>query len=118
MMRIDRKGNPFQPGTGWYECRVRVDGEEALNMAKENEYDIILLDIMLPDEDGLQILKKLRGNTSTKKVPVIMLTAKGTEYDKVVGLDSGADDYIPTFWHDGACIPDKSSPAPHGAGEG
>ena len=56
---------------------------------------LVLLDIMLPDEDGLQILKKLRGNTSTKKVPVIMLTAKGTEYDKVVGLDSGADDYIP-----------------------
>ena len=56
---------------------------------------LVLLDIMLPDEDGLQILKKLRGNPSTKKVPVIMLTAKGTEYDKVVGLDSGADDYIP-----------------------
>lgn len=56
---------------------------------------LILLDIMLPDEDGLQILKKLRSNASTKKVPVIMLTAKGTEYDKVVGLDSGADDYIP-----------------------
>ena len=56
---------------------------------------LVLLDIMLPDEDGLQILKKLRSNTSTKKVPVIMLTAKGTEYDKVVGLDSGADDYIP-----------------------
>ena len=50
---------------------------------------------MLPDEDGLSILKKLRDAGPTKRLPVIMLTAKGTEYDKVVGLDSGADDYIP-----------------------
>lgn len=56
---------------------------------------LVLLDIMLPDEDGLTILRKLRGAGTTGKLPVIMLTAKGTEYDKVVGLDSGADDYIP-----------------------
>lgn len=56
---------------------------------------MILLDIMLPDEDGLTILKKIRNTTDTAKIPVIMLTAKGTEYDKVIGLDSGADDYIP-----------------------
>lgn len=56
---------------------------------------LILLDIMLPDEDGLQILKKLKHDSQNKKIPVIMLTAKGTEYDKVLGLDSGADDYIP-----------------------
>lgn len=56
---------------------------------------LVLLDIMLPDEDGLTILQKLRGANHTAKLPVIMLTAKGTEYDKVVGLDSGADDYIP-----------------------
>ena len=55
---------------------------------------LILLDIMLPDEDGLSILKKLRENKETKKTPVIMLTAKGTEYDKVIGLDAGADDYV------------------------
>ncbi|MFQ9893663.1 MAG: response regulator, partial [Emergencia sp.] len=48
---------------------------------------LILLDIMLPEEDGLQILKKLRTVSQTKKVPVMMLTAKGTEYDKVIGLD-------------------------------
>ena len=56
--------------------------------------DLLLLDIMLPGEDGLSILKRLRGNTKTKTLPVIMLTAKGSEFDKVKGLDLGADDYI------------------------
>lgn len=56
--------------------------------------DLILLDIMLPEEDGLHILGRLRQNPATEHLPVIMLTAKGTEYDKVVGLDGGADDYI------------------------
>ena len=56
---------------------------------------LVLLDIMLPEEDGLEILKKLRTKTSTKDIPVIMLTAKTSEYDKVIGLDNGADDYIP-----------------------
>lgn len=56
---------------------------------------LVLLDIMLPDEDGLTILRKLRDSSTTARLPIIMLTAKGTEYDKVVGLDSGADDYIP-----------------------
>lgn len=56
---------------------------------------LILLDIMLPEEDGLQILKKLRSASRTQKIPIMMLTAKGTEYDKVIGLDYGADDYLP-----------------------
>ena len=56
--------------------------------------DLILLDVMLPDEDGLQILAKLHANAATSEIPVIMLTAKGTEFDKVKGLDLGADDYI------------------------
>ena len=56
--------------------------------------DLVLLDIMLPEEDGLTILQKLRAAAGTKKLPVIMLTAKNTEYDRVVGLDSGADDFI------------------------
>lgn len=55
---------------------------------------LIILDIMLPDEDGISILKKLRARSQTQKVPVIMATAKGSEYDKVIGLDSGADDYL------------------------
>ena len=56
---------------------------------------LILLDIMLPEEDGLSVLKKLRAKDTTKELPVIMLTAKDSEYDKVLGLDSGADDYVP-----------------------
>lgn len=56
--------------------------------------DLLLLDIMLPEEDGLKILNKLRSRSETKNLPVILLTAKGTEYDKVIGFDCGADDYI------------------------
>lgn len=55
---------------------------------------LIMLDIMLPGEDGISILKKLRMQPATKDIPVIMATAKGTEYDKVTGLDLGADDYL------------------------
>lgn len=57
--------------------------------------DLVLLDIMLPEEDGLEILKKLRKRSDTRQLPIAMLTAKGSEYDTVKGLDSGADDYIP-----------------------
>ena len=56
--------------------------------------DFLLLDIMLPEEDGISILKKLRSNPKTSTIPVIMLTAKDSEYDVVTGLDSGADDYV------------------------
>lgn len=56
--------------------------------------ELILLDIMLPGEDGLELLKKLKNSAKTKDIPVIMVTAKGAEYDKVIGLDSGADDYV------------------------
>jgi len=56
--------------------------------------DLVLLDIMLPEEDGLSILRKLRNNSETAKISVIMVTAKDSEYDKIIGLDSGADDYM------------------------
>ena len=62
-------------------------------MAKQRP-NLVLLDIMLPEEDGISILKKLRRSAATEKIPVMMITAKGTEYDKVLGLDSGADDYL------------------------
>lgn len=55
---------------------------------------LVILDVMLPEEDGLEVLKKLRNRTETRKMPIIMLTARDSEYDKVIGLDSGADDYV------------------------
>ena len=61
----------------------------------EKTPSMVLLDIMLPEEDGLSILQKIRSNKETEKLPVIILTAKSDEYDKVKGLDLGADDYIP-----------------------
>ena len=76
---------------------------DAMGFAKPSEFwkqidkeipDIVLLDIMLPEEDGLQVLKKLRNNSATADITIIMLTAKGSEYDKVIGLNGGADDYV------------------------
>ena len=61
---------------------------------EERKPDLVLLDIMLPEEDGIQVLKRLRAVPGTRRLPVLMLTAKGAEYDKVMGLDQGADDYI------------------------
>ncbi|MDD5946163.1 MAG: response regulator transcription factor [Clostridia bacterium] len=55
---------------------------------------LVILDVMLPEEDGLEVLKKIRNRSDTKNIPVIMLTARDSEYDKVIGLDSGADDYV------------------------
>lgn len=61
---------------------------------EKNKPQLAILDIMLPEEDGLSVLARLRANAETKDMPIMMLTAKGTEYDKVIGLDSGADDYV------------------------
>ena len=77
-----------------FEARGFACGADFWEGMKEDMPELVLLDIMLPDEDGLSILRKLRGTAATQKLPVMMLTAKGTEYDKVIGLDSGADDYI------------------------
>lgn len=71
------------------------DKPSAFWVAMEKELPaLVLLDIMLPEEDGICILKKLRSSEKTKKLPVILLTARDSEYDKVIGLDSGADDYV------------------------
>ena len=72
-----------------FECGKVMDEQVKVKVP-----DLFILDIMLPGEDGLSILKRLRGQENTKNIPVIMLTAKGTELDKVKGLDLGADDYI------------------------
>ena len=76
------------------EARGFADGTAFMEALAFDTSELVLLDIMLPGEDGLEILKKLKNSSKTKDIPVIMVTAKGSEYDKVVGLDSGADDYV------------------------
>ena len=70
------------------------NGRDFFTALKTKKPDLILLDIMLPDEDGTEILKKLKKDPSARDIPVILASAKGTEYDKVQGLDIGADDYL------------------------
>ncbi len=77
-----------------FEAKGFVNGAEFFDALQTEKPKLIMLDIMLPDEDGISILKKLRSREETADIPVIMATAKGTEYDKVVGLDLGADDYL------------------------
>jgi len=82
--------------TSGFEARGFNDGSELFE-AMQNEDEkpqLIMLDIMLPGEDGMVILQKLKANPATRKIPVIMATAKGTEFDKVIGLDTGADDFL------------------------
>ncbi len=70
------------------------DGEEAITMVKEHKPDVIVLDWMLPSMSGIDICKQLRWSTDTKGIPIIMLSARGEESDRIRGLDAGADDYI------------------------
>lgn len=77
-----------------FEAKGLTCGDELFGALQTEKPQLIILDIMLPGEDGISILKKLRQQPETKKIPVIMATAKGTEYDKVIGLDLGADDYL------------------------
>ena len=76
-----------------FEAQGFRDADEFYAAIKEQSPDLVLLDIMLPGDDGFSILKSLKAN-KTAAIPVIMVTARGTEYDKVIGLDLGADDYI------------------------
>lgn len=77
-----------------FEAKGFDSGDSFFNALQTEKPRLIMLDIMLPGEDGLSILKRLRMQPATKDIPVIMATAKGTEYDKVTGLDLGADDYL------------------------
>jgi two-component system alkaline phosphatase synthesis response regulator PhoP len=77
-----------------FEARGFVCGNDFFEALKKEIPQLVMLDIMLPDEDGIEILKRLKSNTATADIPIIMATAKGTEYDKVIGLDLGADDYL------------------------
>lgn len=77
-----------------FEAKGFSDGNSMLEALKNEKPDLIVLDIMLPGKDGVDVLKEIRSNTETCKIPVIMATAKGTEIDKIQGLDMGADDYL------------------------
>lgn len=77
-----------------FEAEGLADGAAFFEAIKTNRPQLVLLDIMLPGDDGLTILKKLRTTPATAEIPVILATAKGSEYDKVTGLDLGADDYL------------------------
>ena len=77
-----------------FEAKGFADGISMLEALKTEKPELIVLDIMLPGKDGVEILKEIRSNPETRKIPVIMATAKGTEMDRIQGLDTGADDYL------------------------
>ncbi len=77
-----------------YQIRCTDTGEEALRVARDNPPDLVLLDLMLPGIDGLEVCRKLKSDPRTRQVPILMLTAKGEEVDIVTGLELGADDYL------------------------
>ncbi|MPY26784.1 response regulator [Shewanella psychropiezotolerans] len=80
-----------------FELTLAHDGQSGLELALDKDYDLILLDVMLPKLNGFEVLKSLRAN---KQTPVLMLTARGDEIDRVVGLEIGADDYLPKPFND------------------
>lgn len=77
-----------------FEARGFADGNSMLETLKTEIPELIVLDIMLPGKDGVEVLKEIRSDSQTAKIPVIMATARGTEMDKIHGLDTGADDYL------------------------
>lgn len=80
--------------TTGFQARGFEEGKSFLEALALETPDLILMDIMLPGEDGISLLKRLKNSSKTRDIPVIMVTAKGAEYDKVKGLDLGADDYV------------------------
>ena len=77
-----------------YNVIIASDGDEGLDLAEECQPDVIILDWMMPQKSGIEVLKKLRRREATADTPVIMLTAKAEEHDKLLGLEKGADDYV------------------------
>ncbi len=77
-----------------YEVTTAADGEEALKKAKATQPALMVLDLMLPELDGLEVCKLLRRDQTTARIPILMLTAKAAEIDRVLGLELGADDYV------------------------
>src|SRR5271166_3481734 len=80
--------------TAGYQVLTAATGPEALRQARELKPHLILLDVMLPEMDGLEVCKMLRRDPATSSIPIIMLTARATEIDRVLGLELGADDYV------------------------
>src|SRR5437016_14472002 len=81
-------------GREGFRCREAATGAEALRAVRTSMPDLVVLDLMLPEMDGLEVCRRLRGDAGTAAIPIIMLTAKSDEVDRVVGLELGADDYI------------------------
>jgi two-component system, OmpR family, alkaline phosphatase synthesis response regulator PhoP len=77
-----------------YKVLYALNGRDGLNLAADNKPDLILLDIMLPEMDGFDVCKEMKKNKNIENIPIIMLTAKGDEFDKILGLELGAEDYI------------------------
>src|SRR5436190_11669320 len=77
-----------------YDCVQAADGEEALKLTRGRPFDLVILDVMLPGLDGVTVCRAIRRDSANPDVPVLMLTARREESDKVVGLESGADDYL------------------------
>ena len=77
-----------------YEISAASNGIQALAMAQSEHPDLILLDLMMPDIDGVEVTRRLRSNDATKDVPIIMFTAKTQVEDKILGFEAGADDYL------------------------
>ena len=105
-----------------FRAATAPDGETGLALARTGRPDLVVLDILLPGMDGLEVLRTIRAGAETAGIPVIMLTAKGDETDRVVGLELGADDYIPKPFSPREVVARikavfrRSAPRPEGAG--
>ena len=84
----------FSLGAEGYEVITAADGEEAIERAKKEKPDLVVLDIMMPKVDGFEACRRLKADPETSPIPVILLTAKGREVDRRMGMEVGADDYI------------------------
>src|SRR5712691_1429319 len=95
-------------GTEGYDVDVANDGGEALRRARERPFDLVVLDLMLPGLDGIAVCRRLRAASS---IPILVLTARGRTEDRVLGLDSGADDYMAKPFHNGALLARVRAPS-------
>ena len=84
----------FSLGAEGYEVITAADGEEAIDRARVEKPDLVVLDIMMPKVDGFEACRRLKADPETSQIPVILLTAKGREVDRQMGMEVGADDYI------------------------